>query len=373
MDMRFHIFDSFCLDPVERRLFFGEEQRPLAHAHFDVLLVLVQQAGKDVTKEDLWKVWGNEKGNDALLNTAIYRVREALEDDAKKPRYIMTVPNKGYRFLAKVESGEDRPLATEAPTPLPVMPKENNTRVSDGFPTPKPRETWGQWLTGGMWRDLRDGADFFKDGFDKLTDALNEAGSILLKGFAEGGSEILRGIRKWWLPSIFILAAVLLIVRLRKIPWVLLIIFGLIVLVIYLRWRRRPAIRKVRSIAVLPFQNQNCPDARRDFAQGVTNAVISKLTQREFLRIRQASRSDSESILGIIKRLRMGAVLTGTVDWSNDHVCVTAMLFKWDGKTILWGEPFEEKFINNFTTQNVISQQLVDRLSSSLRKKTGKE
>jgi DNA-binding winged helix-turn-helix (wHTH) protein/TolB-like protein len=380
MDKRFYTFDSFCLDPAERGLFRGEDRVPLAHAHFDVLLMLVQRAGEDVTKEELWKVWGNGRGNDALLNTAIHKVREALGDDTKPRRYIVTVPNKGYRFLAKVELCQDRPSALGSSSPTLAPSKEassNNQKLANDPPAARSVETWGEWLTGGIWRDLKEGANLIKDGFDTLIDALFDAGSILLKGFADGGREILRGFRRWWLPLIFIAAVVLLGVwllsRLRHplITWILVIMLWLIVLVIYLRRRSRPAIRKVRSIAVLPFKNQNCPANRQDFAQGLTNAVISKLTQLEFLRIRQASVSGSENILGIIKRLRMGAVLTGHVDWSGDLVCVTGMLFKWDGKTVLWGEQFEEKFLSNSTTQNTIAQRLVDQLAASLRKKAG--
>src|SRR6202040_707237 len=78
-----------------------------------------------VTRDELQKrLWpgGIVVDFDSGLNKAINRVREALGDDADNPRFIETVPQRGYRFLAQVETSAAAglPLSTRAPEIVPV-------------------------------------------------------------------------------------------------------------------------------------------------------------------------------------------------------------------------------------------------------------
>jgi eukaryotic-like serine/threonine-protein kinase len=73
-----------------------------------VLAALAERPGELVTREDLrHRVWPQDTfvDFDHALNTAIKKIRAALNDDADAPRYIETVPRRGYRFLGKVEPG----------------------------------------------------------------------------------------------------------------------------------------------------------------------------------------------------------------------------------------------------------------------------
>jgi len=73
---------------------------------FRVLGVLAARPGEVVTRQELQKhLWPDDTfvGFEDGLNTAVSKLREALSDDAGKPRYIETIPRHGYRFLAKVE------------------------------------------------------------------------------------------------------------------------------------------------------------------------------------------------------------------------------------------------------------------------------
>jgi eukaryotic-like serine/threonine-protein kinase len=87
---------------------------------FRVLQVLARRAGEVVTRQELQKhLWPDDTfvAFEDGLNTAVSKLREALCDDAGKPRYIETIPRRGYRFLAKVEyrnGGDSR--STEIPT-----------------------------------------------------------------------------------------------------------------------------------------------------------------------------------------------------------------------------------------------------------------
>lgn len=87
---------------------------------FKVLALLMEHSGDVVTREELrQKLWPSDTfvDFDVGLNTAIKRLRDALADSAESPRYIETLPRKGYRFIAAVESTTSTPqqdLATHA-------------------------------------------------------------------------------------------------------------------------------------------------------------------------------------------------------------------------------------------------------------------
>jgi TolB-like protein/DNA-binding winged helix-turn-helix (wHTH) protein/Tfp pilus assembly protein PilF len=96
----------------------------LAPQPFRILALLASRAGEPVTREEIRReVWGEETYVDFErgLNFAISQIRAALEDDAQSPRYIQTLPRRGYRFIAPVETEEAR-TPEETPQPVPSSP-----------------------------------------------------------------------------------------------------------------------------------------------------------------------------------------------------------------------------------------------------------
>jgi Tol biopolymer transport system component/DNA-binding winged helix-turn-helix (wHTH) protein len=89
---------------------------------FLVLALLLQSGGQLVTRDELRKrLWPKETyiEYDQALNAAVNRLREALGDSADRPRYVETLPRRGYRFIGKIATDGDAPLlpasAVEAP------------------------------------------------------------------------------------------------------------------------------------------------------------------------------------------------------------------------------------------------------------------
>ena len=72
---------------------------------FQVLTILLERPGEVVTREELQKrLWPDTFVDvDHNLNTAINRIREVLGDSAESPRFVETLPRRGYRFIAAVE------------------------------------------------------------------------------------------------------------------------------------------------------------------------------------------------------------------------------------------------------------------------------
>lgn len=98
-------FDSFELDPQSGELRKGEANVRLQEQPADLLLMLVERPGQVVTREELReRLWPDKTFGDfdTGLNKAVRRLREALDDSAQNPRYVETLPQHGYRFLAPV-------------------------------------------------------------------------------------------------------------------------------------------------------------------------------------------------------------------------------------------------------------------------------
>src|SRR6476619_2161281 len=87
------------------------EAQPVEPKAFRVLLILLRNPQKLITKEELLNaVWGDAAVTENSLTRSIALLRRLLGDDTHNPRYIETVATVGYRFLGKVEVVED-PIA----------------------------------------------------------------------------------------------------------------------------------------------------------------------------------------------------------------------------------------------------------------------
>jgi len=101
---------------------------------FQVLAMLIEHPGELVTREQLHqKLWPADTfvDFDVGLNSAIKRLRDALGDSAEKPRYIETLPRRGYRFIARIENGNGdlpAPAAVEQDF-VPVLPARRTSKL----------------------------------------------------------------------------------------------------------------------------------------------------------------------------------------------------------------------------------------------------
>jgi len=107
----------------------GDEQVRLEPRVMDVLVHLAERADEVVSKEELIEhVWKGRSTTDDVLSVAIYSLRKALGDEARRPRYVETVSRRGYRLIAPVRTaiGASAPIHTAAPGP----PGESRPRRS---------------------------------------------------------------------------------------------------------------------------------------------------------------------------------------------------------------------------------------------------
>lgn len=99
-------FATFQLDPVERMLRCGGQPIPLAHKVFETLLLLVQNSGHVMGKEELMeRIWPDSFVEETNLAQNISILRKALGEGGDGTKFIETVPKLGYRFVVPVKEG----------------------------------------------------------------------------------------------------------------------------------------------------------------------------------------------------------------------------------------------------------------------------
>jgi DNA-binding winged helix-turn-helix (wHTH) protein len=125
-------FEDFEADLRTEELSKSGTRLRLPHQSFCVLAMLLERAGQLVTREELRaRLWSGSTliEYDQRLNAAVNRLREALLDSAEAPRFIETLPKRGYRFIAAIE-----------PVPAPSAPAPEPSAELTGVHVPAPPE-----------------------------------------------------------------------------------------------------------------------------------------------------------------------------------------------------------------------------------------
>lgn len=100
-------FGDFIVDTDQKVLLRQDKALPLTPKLFETLLILVENSGRIVQKEQFMeRLWPNTFVEEANLTSNIQQLRKSLGDNARQPRYIETVTKRGYRFIANVERME---------------------------------------------------------------------------------------------------------------------------------------------------------------------------------------------------------------------------------------------------------------------------
>src|SRR5437763_87195 len=116
---------------------------------FQVLSVLVERAGELVTREDLHsKLWPADTfvDFDHGLNNAVARIREILDDSSESPRYVETVPRRGYRFIAPLTHVALRTPTVAELTPVSAGVKRAQDPRASVLPVTKRTASSHQWM-----------------------------------------------------------------------------------------------------------------------------------------------------------------------------------------------------------------------------------
>jgi DNA-binding winged helix-turn-helix (wHTH) protein/TolB-like protein/Tfp pilus assembly protein PilF len=326
----FYEYGPFRLDPAEHRLTREGSPVSLAPKAFELLLVLVQNPGRLLTKQQIMEaLWPGSFVEEANLTVSISLLRKALGEKEGNLRYIETVPKKGYRFIASVRE-------VEGPDPSP--PEEGHSRETqiaqtqpDGARSAgNPAELLAE--TGGQGRDDH---------------RLISSGSAHSTG------------------------------RHRFFPVLVVAILGLAIALAFYLIHRKPAIPYAhltpvqRSLAILPLRNlrENPQDDFLGFS--LADAVITRLGPVSSLTVRPSSAIEKYKGQTIDPQkvgadLSVDTLLTGTYIHDRDRLRITYQLIDVKTEKILGRDIIDLKYENLLTVQDAVTQQIIKGLSLDL-------
>ncbi len=176
--LRFGVFE---LDPNSGELRRNGLKIRLPEQSFQILKPLLSRPGDVVTRDELRHVlWASDTFVDfeVGLNSAVRKLREALDDSAENPRFVETVPRRGYRFIASVaglvsDPPESEPLLEPAAE---ALPERASSPVSAGWDRHTRRWSdshllllaMGGWRQGLAARSRVDRAQYVLEGSDPV-------------------------------------------------------------------------------------------------------------------------------------------------------------------------------------------------------------
>jgi DNA-binding winged helix-turn-helix (wHTH) protein len=120
-------FEGFEVDLRAQELYKTGRKIKLQVQPFQVLAMLLERPGEVVTREEMQKrLWPADTfvDFDHSVNTAIKKLRQALGDDKNKPRFVETLPKRGYRFLVSVKKPTTSSVTAEPQVAAPVTAKD---------------------------------------------------------------------------------------------------------------------------------------------------------------------------------------------------------------------------------------------------------
>ena len=140
-EIRYYEFGQFRLEVASHRLFRDDKIIPLPPKSFDILLLLVQNNGELLTKDELIsRIWSGQVVEENNLTVRVAALRKALGEIHGETVFIQTIPGQGYRFIAEVTENIKTNIAEDKESPVslaktarcfffPILPRPGSLRV----------------------------------------------------------------------------------------------------------------------------------------------------------------------------------------------------------------------------------------------------
>ena len=124
-------FGEFTLDDKQARLIFQDKDVAIEPKLFELLLMFVNQPNTIISRQDILdNLWAGSLVTDNAINKLVANLRKVLADEPKNPRYIQTVPKRGYRLICEVNLLESLNLAEKGQIITDGISDTNNRKNS---------------------------------------------------------------------------------------------------------------------------------------------------------------------------------------------------------------------------------------------------
>ena len=286
---------------------------------FDILLLLLERQGDLISRDELrQRLWAADTfvDFDHGLNSAMNRLREALGDSADSPRFIETLPRRGYRFIAPIEHVRREELPPKVPRP-PAPAIAAAPEPADAAAPAQPQSSPAAFVSA---------------------------------------------------PSRVVLLAA-----------AAALIGAVAVAVFFLRIARNAPTSTKMTLAVLPFENLSAEPDQDFFTDGFTDEMISELGKldpahlgviaRTTTRLYKNARKD---IGQIHRELGVDYVLEGSIRRAANRMRITAQLVQASDMTNLWAESYDRDVSDVLTIQSEVAMKIAHSLTLALQRPESK-
>ncbi len=168
-------FGSFIISPARRVLVRNGVEIPLIPRYFDLLVLLVRERHRAVSKQDIFDaVWKDVIVSDGALSQAIRTIRRALDDDVREPTFVKTVARHGYQFIFEGVVEQEESQAGFSPTKVQSGLQANQS----GLPAERRPEDQAGLRTALIQRVLSPGTDDERRGAAEQLHAMGTAEAL---------------------------------------------------------------------------------------------------------------------------------------------------------------------------------------------------
>jgi TolB-like protein/DNA-binding winged helix-turn-helix (wHTH) protein len=331
-------FTDFCLDVAERRLRRCGVAIPIAPKVFDTLLLLVENSGHLIEKEEFMKkLWPDTFVGDDALARNISILRKVMGGSSESQSLIATVPKRGYRFVAEVT---------------------HDGLESENF------QTADLWHIAKVWRE------------QDVSVMQQTAAPTPAQAAGSNGNEV-PGVRVPLFPTAtppfrfsrvhFLLLTIALGVSAGVVTFLLLHFSSSLSQNVFGRGREP----SIHSIAVLPLQNLSGDPAQEYLSDGMTDALTTDLAHIASLRVIPRTstlryKKSSKSLPEIARELNVDGIVEGTVQRSGDRVRITAQLIDANSDRHIWANSYERDLQDAFSLHAEIARSIAQQIGANL-------
>ena len=304
-------FGDFEVDPGQATVRRNGAAVSIQEKPLQLLLALLDRPGQLITREELRnRLWPADAFGafEDGLNTAVRKLRIALNDSAEIPQFIETVPKRGYRFIAPVS-------AVVNPANVPD-PETSGLSVQQALP----------------------------DEVFSVSDSMDSKA---------------KGRSRRWKASIALLALTLLIVAIR------------IGQIWRARNQPAQGTPSIASLAVLPMANLTGDPSQNYFVDGMTDELTTSLAQIGGLKVISETsakhyRETNKPLRQIAEELGVDAIVEGSVARFGDQVRITAQLINAKEDRHLWAESFSGSGSDALGLQHDVAKAIADQIHLTL-------
>jgi TolB-like protein/DNA-binding winged helix-turn-helix (wHTH) protein len=339
--MHIYEFGQFRVDARRRVLLRERNPVRLPAKAFEILLVLLEREGSLVEKDELMRrVWPDAVVEENNLTVNVSALRRSLTESPGDHRYVVTVPGRGYQFVADVR----QPVA-----------EQSFERQQELLPN------------GGLAALNAEGSGWSDETNSVLVSSnwgSGTASELLATAQTNGAAEF-----AWTRPTAEHIGG-----EIKKnkhvVLYLLVALFAAAIIVCYWTYSRYFAWGNkagITSIAVLPFANETGDPNAEYLSDGISESLINSLSQLPGIKVIARSsvfkfKGKEVDLNDAAKALGVEAILTGRITQRGENLSISVELVNASDKTQMWGEQYNRKMSDLLATQREIASEIVEKM-----------